>query len=108
MAMSAYVKIAGVSGACAIGLGAFGAHGLRGKVDEKSMAAWVTASQYHLAHSVALLAMAVGEKQLSATARTYAPPLTLAGIVLFSGSLYALVLTGVKPLGAVTPLADYA
>lgn len=94
---SFWLRVAAVSGASAVLLGAFGAHGLR-HLDEKSLKSWTTASQYHLVHSVALL---YGAR--SANPRL-ACSLLSAGIALFSGSLYAHALTGYKVFGAIAPI----
>mmetsp|Transcript_22401 Transcript_22401/g.56007 ORF Transcript_22401/g.56007 Transcript_22401/m.56007 type:complete len:119 (-) Transcript_22401:82-438(-) len=95
----------GAMGALAVCLGAFGAHGLKGKVDPALIKTWETAAHYHLIHSAALLALTTAAPGvLSKRALKTAPPLLLAGTIVFSGSLYALVLTGQKKLGAVTPI----
>lgn len=98
-----WIAIAAVSGALAVALGAFGAHGLAGRVGESQLATWSTAAHYHLVHSLALLALGL---YAQATARPVSLPaaLFLAGVVLFSGSLYGLVLTGQRWLGPITPL----
>jgi uncharacterized membrane protein YgdD (TMEM256/DUF423 family) len=90
------------SGCTAILCGAFGAHALASRVsDPKRLAVWATASSYHLAHAGALL--------LSSSARGPLPGILFAsGTALFSGSLYLLVLTQAKWLGAVTPLGGLA
>mmetsp|Transcript_44667 Transcript_44667/g.109001 ORF Transcript_44667/g.109001 Transcript_44667/m.109001 type:complete len:116 (+) Transcript_44667:52-399(+) len=98
------IKAAAASGALAIALGAFGAHGLKSKVDPAMLKTWETASHYHLAHSAALLAMATNSSALTKRAAKVAPPLMVAGICLFSGSLYLMVLTNKKALGAITPI----
>lgn len=108
----ALMMMAGVHGFLAVALGAFGAHGLRAAMAELSDGAkrlewWGTAAQYHLIH-----ALAIG---LAATLLARAPgPATVAGVafsvgcLLFSGSLYTMTLTGVRALGAVTPLGGVA
>lgn|SRR5690349_20824692 len=98
-----WIKIAGAVGFLGVALGAFGAHGLKQKVTPELLAIYNTGVLYHLIHGVALLALALFG---SATGRaiTWPAALWVAGIVLFSGSLYVLALTGVKQLGAVTPL----
>lgn len=102
---SAAWKVGAVSGALAVGLGAFGAHGLQKAphviADPKLLETWKTASQYHLVHSVAMLAAA-------AHPRAHSALLFGVGNVLFAGSLYALVLTERRWLGAVTPLGGLA
>ena len=93
-------RIAGVAGALGVLLGAFGAHGLRGVVtDEHLLEIWDKAAKYHLVHAVALGLVAAHPARPSAAGVAFA-----AGIVLFSGSLYAMTLTGVRALGAITPL----
>lgn len=90
-------KLAALSGGSAVLLGAFGAHALKG-IEPALLSTWTTASHYHLAHSIVLL-HAAAKDPASAAARLLA-----AGTVLFSGSLYLLVLTRVKALGAITPI----
>ncbi len=98
-----WIAIAAVSGAAAVMAGAFGAHGLRGRVDPEQIVAFTTASQVHLLHSVALLVLALFASATGASIRWPASLFT-AGIVLFSGSIYLLVLTSQKWLGPVTPV----
>ena len=96
---------AGFSG---VALGAFGAHGLKNLLSEKMMTVWHTAVQYHLVHSVVLLALAVALMTLPQSATTTwlrrSARLMLAGLLLFSGSLYLMAVTGIQPLGMITPL----
>lgn len=98
-----WIWIAAASGALAVMTGAFGAHGLKGRFAAEQVAAFATASHYHLLHSVVLLALALFSIQ---SGRSIQLPASLfaVGIVLFSGSIYLLVLTGMKWLGPVTPL----
>lgn len=93
----------------AVALGAFGAHALKARLPADMLAVWQTAVQYHGWHALALIA--VGLLLLALPGRAgfgFAGWLFVAGIVLFSGSLYALALTGVKVLGAVTPVGGLA
>jgi uncharacterized membrane protein YgdD (TMEM256/DUF423 family) len=93
----------------AVGLGAFGAHALRTRLAPDMQAIWQTAVQYHAWHALGLLAVG-----LYAMHRPDAPGIGLAGwlfvagIALFSGSLYALALSGMRGLGAITPLGGVA
>lgn len=93
----------------AVALGAFGAHGLKGRVGPDLLAIYETAARYHMYHALAL--MVVG---LSARAGEASPLLKGAGwlfclgLVLFSGSLYLMTLTGLRWLGAITPLGGLA
>jgi uncharacterized membrane protein YgdD (TMEM256/DUF423 family) len=92
--------------AAAVALGAFGAHGLKGRLDAYSMGIWEKAVFYHFIHAAGLLVVPLfgraGAIGGSSAARVCM--LLLGGIVLFSGSLYALALTGAVLLGAVTPI----
>jgi len=84
----------------AVALGAFGAHSLKGLLEANGTTdAWNKAVLYHLAHAVALVALA-----LSATANRSACYLLVAGVLIFSGSLYVLAITNVRWLGAITPI----
>jgi uncharacterized membrane protein YgdD (TMEM256/DUF423 family) len=98
-----WISVAAISGTVAVVLGAFGAHGLRGRVGAEQLAAWTTATQYHLLHSVVLLALALFAVETGRSMRLTGGLFT-AGIVLFSGSIYLLVLTEQRWLGPVTPL----
>jgi uncharacterized membrane protein YgdD (TMEM256/DUF423 family) len=95
------IRLAAALGFLGVALGAFGAHGLRERLSPAMLEVYRTGVLYHLLHAVALLAVALGAGHL-ARPRVVAALFT-AGIVLFSGSLYALALTGARALGAVTP-----
>lgn len=103
MAHMPWLKIAAVVGFLAVAFGAFGAHGLRGKVDESMYAAYETGALYHLVHAVVLLALGLYARATS-HAVGWPAGLFLAGVVLFSGSLYAMAITGFTRLGPVTPI----
>ncbi len=87
-------------------LGAFGAHGLRGRLDAYQMSVYEKAVFYHFVHALGLLMVSVMPKTgaLTQSAANWVCALLLAGIVLFSGSLYILGITGTLWLGAITPL----
>ena len=93
----------------AVALGAFGAHALRARLTPDMTAVWQTAVQYHAWHALAVLAVGVlllqwpGQRSVEVAGWLF-----VAGIVLFSGSLYAMALTGVRGLGAVTPFGGVA
>lgn len=93
------ISVAALLAALAVGLGAFGAHALKTRLAPDLLAVWTTASQYHLVHAVALVALASGRKEPGLSWNVL-----LAGIVLFAGSLYLLALTGIRGLGAITPI----
>eukprot|EP00695_Tsukubamonas_globosa_P000074 TRINITY_DN1059_c0_g1_i1.p2 TRINITY_DN1059_c0_g1~~TRINITY_DN1059_c0_g1_i1.p2 ORF type:complete len:140 (-),score=44.88 TRINITY_DN1059_c0_g1_i1:48-410(-) len=97
-------KIGAISGALAVGLGAFGAHGLQKKVkDPKMLQNWNTAAHYHLVHSLAIMLVPFARRNMG-----LAGTLLTAGVTVFSGSLYAMVLTDQRKLGAVTPIGGVA
>lgn len=103
-----FLKTAFILGALAVGLGAFGAHGLKNFVSNNAIATFETGVRYHFYHVFALLAVAILYKDFVAVKT--AGWLFMAGTALFSGSLYALtfiqgmVLPGYKWVGAITPL----
>ncbi len=97
-----WIGVSGVLGFLGVALGAFGAHGLKGKLPPNLLEAWHTGVLYHLIHALALLALALYARASSANVGLPAG-FFAAGIVLFSGSLYALALTGVTRLGLITP-----
>ena len=92
-----------------VAIGAFGAHALRARLEPARLATFETAVQYHMLHAVALLAVAalMGRVQ-SQQLLLLSGGLFTAGIFLFSGSLYALAITGITWLGAITPLGGLA
>ena len=95
--------------AVGVALGAFGAHGLRARVPADMLAVWQTAVQYHAWHGLALVGTGLLMQRVPASrGLLVAAALFAAGIVLFSGSLYALVLTGLRGLGVVTPIGGVA
>ncbi|MCB1648931.1 MAG: DUF423 domain-containing protein [Pseudomonadales bacterium] len=104
-----FLVLAGINGFIAVSLGAFAAHGLKNALSPDLLATFQTGVQYHMYHALALLG--VGVLALHFPAQTLlkaAGFLFLAGIVLFSGSLYVLALSGIRWLGAITPLGGVA
>lgn len=92
----------------AVALGAFGAHGLKDMVDADRIDVWEKAVRYQMLHATALMIVAVAAAHLSAKTVQRASALFQIGILLFSGSLYLLVLLDVPALGAVTPIGGLA
>ena len=92
--------------ALAVILGAFGAHGLRGRLDAYLMSVYEKAVFYHFIHALGVLMVSILPKTgiLSESAAQWVCGLLLAGILIFSGSLYVLALTGMRVLGAITPV----
>jgi len=85
-------------------IGAFGTHSLRGRIDESALTVFQTGQQYHVTGSLALIL--IGLLQVAKPNLSLVRPAFILGIgiIVFSGSLYALALTGVRVLGAVTPI----
>lgn len=103
-----YLLCAAINGLLCVAFGAFGAHALEGRINAALLDTYQTAVQYQMFHTIALLAVAwVASTQVSATLQ-WSGRLFLLGIVLFSGSLYVLALTGVTVLGAITPVGGVA
>ncbi|MFO1323128.1 MAG: DUF423 domain-containing protein [Burkholderiales bacterium] len=103
------LAVAAIAMFVAVALGAFGAHALKGRLTPDLLAVWQTAVAYHAWHALGLFG--VGLLLLHGPGRPLAGVagwLFVAGIVLFSGSLYALALTGLRGLGAVTPFGGVA
>ncbi len=108
--MRIFLLLSGVLGATGVLAGAFGAHALRERLEPLLLHTWETAVLYQLVHAVALLFLAVGIGRGGAAEGWLARAgwSWVAGIVLFSGSLYALALGGPRLLGPVTPLGGVA
>ena len=96
--------------AFAVGLGAFGAHGLRDRLDAYSMSVYEKAVFYHFVHALGILLVALLARvnAISLTGQARVAWLLFLGILFFSGSLYALAISGVRMLGAVTPIGGLA
>jgi uncharacterized membrane protein YgdD (TMEM256/DUF423 family) len=103
-----FLLVGAVAAFLAVALGAFGAHGLRTRLSPEMLAVFETGVRYHMYHALAIVATAVVMGRLNGWLIVSAAWLFTAGIVLFSGSLYLLALTGVTILGAVTPLGGVA
>jgi uncharacterized membrane protein YgdD (TMEM256/DUF423 family) len=91
-----------------VGLGAFAAHGLRNTLSAADLATFEVGVRYQMYHSFALLAVAWAIERWGGTAAVFAGWFFVAGIVIFSGSLYLLVITGPRWLGAITPIGGIA
>jgi len=104
-----FLAIGGVAALLAVALGAFGAHALKSRVPPEMLAVWHTGVEYHVYHALALLAVGILAIHLPDSALLrWSGWLMLAGIVVFSGSLYLLALSGERWLGAVTPVGGLA
>ena len=108
-----FLMLSGVFGALAVAFGAFGAHGLERMLADlpdgaKRLEWWSTGAHYHLIHALALGLAAWAASRSPSGAATFAGFAFVAGILVFSGSLYVMTLTGVRWLGAITPLGGLA
>ncbi|MCM3636419.1 DUF423 domain-containing protein [Sporosarcina luteola] len=109
--MPFFIIAGAVNAAIAVALGAFGAHALKERLSERYLAIWETAVQYQMFHAIGLIAVGILMSSSlfgTSTALTWAGYLLLAGIIIFSGSLYILSLSGIGILGAITPIGGVA
>lgn len=109
--MPFFIIAGAVNAALAVAFGAFGAHALKEKLSAHYLAVWETAVQYQMFHALGLIAVGIlmSSSLLGPISQlNWAGWLLLAGIVIFSGSLYVLSLTGIGVLGAITPIGGVA
>jgi uncharacterized membrane protein YgdD (TMEM256/DUF423 family) len=103
-----FFLLGALSAGIAVGLGAFGAHGLRARLTADMLNVFETGVRYQMYHALALLAVAWASARWPGSTPSAAGWCFVAGTIVFSGSLYALSLTGQRWLGAVTPLGGLA
>jgi uncharacterized membrane protein YgdD (TMEM256/DUF423 family) len=107
--MKIFLVLGAINAFLAVALGAFGAHGLEGKLEPKYLETWKTGVTYQMFHATGLLIIAVLLGKLPANSLlTWSGWLMFIGIILFSGSLYVLSVTKISILGAITPLGGVA
>ena len=106
--MKKILTIAAISGMLAVMLGAFGAHGLKKIISPEMLEVFKTGVQYQFYHTFALLVVGILMYFSESKALKWSANLFITGIVLFSGSLYVLAISGIKVLGAITPLGGIA
>ncbi|MCE2903354.1 MAG: DUF423 domain-containing protein [Gemmatimonas sp.] len=99
-----FLTIGALSAGLGVAAGAFGAHALRARLEPRLLEVFETAVRYQMYHALALLAVAWVASRVPGSMSTAAGWLFVAGTVIFSGSLYAMVFTGVRALGAITPI----
>ena len=99
-----WLALGALYGLLGVALGAFGAHALKARLTGELLPIWKTAVEYHFWHALALLAVGLLALQRPAIALNVAGGAFALGVLIFSGSLYALALSGVRGLGAVTPV----
>jgi uncharacterized membrane protein YgdD (TMEM256/DUF423 family) len=103
--LKTFIIIGAINAFLAVALGAFGAHGLEGRVEQKYLEIWKTGVTYQMFHATGLLIVGVLLGRLPANALlSWSGWMMLIGIILFSGSLYVMTLTKISILGAITPL----
>ena len=105
-----FLAIAAIFGGLSVGAGAFATHALRERLSERSLEIFETAARYQMYHALALLlvALLISREEVPQPILIVASWSFIIGILIFSGSLYALSLTNVKVLGAITPLGGAA
>jgi uncharacterized membrane protein YgdD (TMEM256/DUF423 family) len=103
-----FFSLGALSAMISVGAGAFGAHALRSRLDPDSLAVFETAARYQMFHALGLLAAAWAATRWPGAWPNRSGWLFVMGTVLFSGSLYALALSGIRWLGAITPLGGVA
>lgn len=99
-----WIGLGAAYGFLAVALGAFGAHALKARLSTEMLAVWRTGVEYHFYHALALLLLGIIARQTPSPILNASGYCFAAGVLLFSGSLYALALSDVRILGAVTPL----
>lgn len=103
-----FFSLGAASAFAAVAAGAFGAHALRARLSPELLAVFETGARYQMYHALGLMAVAWAATRWPGVLPQWAGWLFVGGTVLFSGSLYALALTGVRALGAVTPIGGVA
>lgn len=106
--MRLWLCIAAVNGALAVAFGAFAAHGLSGRLDAHGLSLFETGARYHMYHALALALAAFAMRGAAARTANWAAFFFLTGIILFSGSLYFLAVTGMRAFAFVTPFGGVA
>ena len=106
--LSGYLLWAAILGFVGVAAGAFGAHGLKTRLSAEMLAVFETAVRYQMYHALALLGAVWVAQHTSGASALWACRFFIAGVLIFSGSLYLLTLTGVRWLGAITPIGGAA
>lgn len=103
-----FIVLGSLNAFLSVVLGAFGAHGLKNKLSPEMLAIYQTGVQYHMYHAIGLILIGMLAYWLDPSTLNWAGWSLLIGIILFSGSLYVLSISGIKWLGAITPLGGLA
>ncbi|SHG68369.1 DUF423 domain-containing protein [Ornithinibacillus halophilus] len=102
--MKLFLLLGAINGFLAVALGAFGAHGLEGKLTEKQLNTWEKAVDYQMFHTMALFVTGLLAAKIEATGLVWAGWMFFIGIIIFSGSLYIYSTSGIKLFAMITPL----
>ena len=102
--MNKFISIGAILGLLAVIIGAFGAHGLEGKLDSNALTRYQTGVEYHFYHTGAVLIIGILYQDYKMRLLKLSGLFFIVGTLIFSGSLYAYALTGVKTFGMITPL----
>src|SRR5690625_784414 len=106
--MKVLLIIGAINGFLAVALGAFGAHGLEGKISENALKTWDKAVNYQMFHTVSILITGIALLKIQSSSLVWAGWMFLLGIILFSGSLYLYSTTGTRFLAMITPFGGIA
>ena len=102
--MKALLLVGAINGFLAVALGAFGAHGLEGKITERQLITWEKAVDYQMFHTAAIIGTALLMMKIQATSLVWAGWMFVIGILIFSGSLYIYSTTAIKTFAMITPI----
>ncbi len=106
--MKLFILLGALNGFLAVALGAFGAHGLEGKISERALTTWEKAVDYQMFHTAALLAVGLLMAKIQSPSLTWAGWMFFVGIVIFSGSLYIYSTTAIKGFAMITPIGGFS
>jgi uncharacterized membrane protein YgdD (TMEM256/DUF423 family) len=106
--MKLFLLLGTINGFLAVALGAFGAHGLEGRISEKALGTWEKAVNYQMFHTMALIAAGLLMAKITSGGIMWAGWMFMIGIILFSGSLYIYSTTGIRTFAMITPLGGVA
>lgn len=106
--MKLFLILGAINGLISVALGAFGAHGLEGKISEKAIATWDKAVTYQMFHTIALFVTGLLLAKIQSGGMLWAGWMFFIGIILFSGSLYVYSTTGIKSFAMITPIGGVA
>jgi|SRR5690625_189033 len=106
--MKLFLMLGTINGFLAVALGAFGAHGLEGRISQNALGTWEKAVNYQMFHTMALLVTGLLMAKITSGGMMWAGWMFFVGIILFSGSLYVYSTTGIRTFAMITPLGGVA